>query len=177
MLRNTLKDSWLFSRVNEHAPEKWRRQRHSGPDSVSLLPSDRTCSGKVRAAAPPPASRALTNIYLKAFSAIFHPFPCLPEKESGTGFRDWFQFVTELSGRLRLGGYAPEYVHSLCICSDLQSYGCLCILRLRCTFYFTKKCPFTFAKNVQAKLPITDPRSPARHKKTDQLSPIGQSPK
>lgn len=64
----------------------------------------------MRAAAPPPASRALANIYLKAFSAIFHPFPCLPGKEWGTDFRDLFQFVTELLGRLRLGGYAPEYV-------------------------------------------------------------------
>jgi hypothetical protein len=49
---------------------------------------------------------------LKAFSAIFHPFPCLPGKEWGTDFRDLFQFVTELLGRLRLGGYAPEYVIS-----------------------------------------------------------------
>lgn len=64
----------------------------------------------MRTAAPPPASRALANIYLKAFSAIFHPFPCLPGKEWGTDFRDLFQFVTELLGRLRLGGYAPEYV-------------------------------------------------------------------
>lgn len=64
----------------------------------------------MRTAATPPASRALANIYLKAFSAIFHPFPCLPGKEWGTDFRDLFQFVTELLGRLRLGGYAPEYV-------------------------------------------------------------------
>ena len=110
MLRNTLKDSALVLQVNEHAPEKRRREVRSGLDSVSLLPSDRICSGKVRTAAPPPASRALANIYLKAFSAIFHPFPCLPGKEWGTDFRDLFQFVTELLGRLRLGGYAPEYV-------------------------------------------------------------------
>ena len=43
-------------------------------------------------------------------------------------------------------------IHNLCICRDLQSYGCLRILRLRCTFYFTKKCPFTFAKKCTSKV-------------------------
>ena len=64
------------------------------------------------AAAPTLVSRALANVYLKAFNAIFFIlFPVVSqERKGGSGFRDMFQFVAELLGRLWLGGFAPEYV-------------------------------------------------------------------
>ncbi|MDI9472187.1 MAG: hypothetical protein QM221_04680, partial [Bacillota bacterium] len=37
-------------------------------------------------------------------------------------------------------------------CSDLQIYGCLGFLWLKCTFYFTKNCTFFFAKKCTSKV-------------------------